>query len=67
MVTEKNNETDVMYTQHGDKRKQGRLISVSGTKALGYFEGDKIVGYTTLDEINQMAYTRKLQNYQLDY
>ena len=36
-------------------------------KALGYFEGDKVVGYTTLDEINKAFYTKDLPEYKLDF
>ena len=56
-----------MYTHHGKKRKQGLPITVHGRKALGYFEGEKVVGYTTLDEINEAFYTKDLPDYQLDF
>ena len=56
-----------MYTLHGKKRNQGRLIRIGGERALGYFEGGKMVGYTTLEEINRMSYTKELPEYKLDY
>ncbi len=56
-----------MYTHHGKKRNQGRPITVGGKKALAYFEGDEVVGYTTLDEINKAFYTKDLPEYMLDF
>ena len=60
-------EEEVMYTKHGKKRNQGRLIKVGERKALGYFEGDEVVGYTTLEEIFGMASSKELTEYQLDF
>lgn len=59
--------TDKLYTTHGQKRNQGKPSKINGTNALAYFEGDKIVGYTTLEEINKAFYTRDLPEYKLDF
>ena len=56
-----------VYTKHGRKEYQGRLVKVRGTRALGYFEGEKIVGYTTLEEITEQSYSQDLVDYQLDF
>lgn len=56
-----------LYTKHGKKMAQGILSEINGEKALAYFEGQKIVGYTTLNEINKELYTRNLPKYELDF
>lgn len=58
---------DRLYTQHGKKMTQGILSEINGEKALAYFEGRRIVGYTTLDEINRELYTRDLPKFNLDF
>lgn len=60
-------ETDKLYTLHGEKRAQGKLSIINGHKALAYFQGQNIVGYTTLDEMNKEFYTRDLPEYNLDF
>ena len=67
MTRHTRNLSETMYTLHGKKRNQGRLIRIGGERALGYFEGGKMVGYTTLEEINRMSYTKELPEYKLDY
>lgn len=56
-----------LYTTHGVKKNQGILIMVNGKTALGYFEGEQIVGYTFIDEINKFSYTKELPEYELDF
>ena len=51
--------TDRLYTAHGKKMSQGILAVINGQKALAFYEGDKIVGYTTQDELNKEFYTRE--------
>ena len=63
----KNIRSDRLYTLHGEKRNQGKPAVINGNRALAYFEGDRIVGYTTLEEINQEFYTRDLPQYTLDF
>ncbi len=58
---------DRLYTQHGKKMAQGILLEINGEKALACFEGRRIVGYTTLDEINRELYTRDLPKFNLDF
>lgn len=60
-------EKDRLYTLHGKKRAQGKLSIINGHKALAYFEGTEIVGYTTLDEMNKEFYTRNLPQYTLNF
>lgn len=54
-----------MYTVHGRKKLQGQWMLVQGTPVLAYTEGpegeEKVVGYTTLNEMLQMAYTPGLR------
>ena len=52
-----------LITHHGKKRNQGYPVSVNGQKALGYMEGEELVGYTLLDEINQEFYSGNLPEY----
>jgi len=56
-----------LYTTHGEKKNQGILIMVNGKTALGYFEGENVVGYTFIDEINKFSYTKELPEYELDF
>ena len=56
-----------MYTHHGEKRSQGIPIIVNGKRALGYFSRGRIVGYTTLEEINEEFFTRELPEYQFNF
>lgn len=65
--TKKNKESNRLYTVHGKKRTQGKLTIINGKKALAYFEGTTIVGYTTLDEMMQEFYTRNLPQYTLNF
>ena len=59
--------TDRLYTAHGKKKAQGKLAEINGKKALATFEGDEIVGYTTLEELNKEFYTRDLPQYNLSF
>ena len=59
-----------MYTQHGLKKAQGILSEINGKKALATFEGDKIVGYSTLEEIqalleDKLSVLESLENIEL--
>lgn len=60
-------ERDRLYTLHGQKRAQGKLSIINGHRALAYYEGENIVGYTTLDEMNKEFYTRELPQYTLNF
>ena len=64
-----NEQTDCnkFYTVHGKKRAQGTLITVKGQRALGYFEKDKIVGYTLLEELNRESFLRDLPEVSVDF
>ena len=42
-----------LYTKHGIRKKQGVLSIINGQRALAYFEKEKLVGYSTLDEIDK--------------
>lgn len=66
-ITNSNKKKDRMYTQHGLKKAQGILLEVNGKKALATFEGDKIVGYSTLEEIQEQFYKRDLPKYDLNF
>lgn len=55
-----------MYTHHGEKRNQGELCKVNGAYALAYMEKDKVVGFTTLDEIMHDAYSNKVREYTIE-
>lgn len=59
-MAEQKNKKNRLYTKHGVKAAQGILCEIDGQKALGTFEGEKIIGYTTLDELNREFYTREL-------
>lgn len=63
----KNTKEDRLYTLHGKKKVQGILSEVNGQKALATFEGEKIIGYTTLDELNKEFYNRDLPKYDLKF
>lgn len=60
-------EKDKLYTLHGKKCAQGKLSIINGHRALAYYEGENIVGYTTLDEMNKEFYTRVLPQYTLNF
>ena len=56
-----------LYTRHGVKMAQGIPSIINGKKALATFKGERIVGYTTLEELNKEFYTRELPEYQLNF
>lgn len=58
---------DRLYTYHGKKLAQGIPSIINGEKALATFQGNEIVGYTTLDEIQKEFYTRELPKYELNF
>jgi hypothetical protein len=66
-VKNKKEKKDRMYTQHGLKKAQGILSVINGKKALATFEGEKIVGYSTLEEIQEQFYKRELPKYDLNF
>lgn len=59
--------SDRLYTLHGEKRNQGKPAIINGQKALAYFEGSEIVGYSTLEEITSVFYTKDLPRYELAF
>ena len=62
------NKNDRLYTAHGKKKPQGIPSVINGQKALATFEGEEIVGYTTLDELTKVFYTREnLPEYNLSF
>ena len=61
------NDAQKMYTRHGKKRPQGIPIKANGKMALGYYEDGEVVGYTTLDEMNQMFYRNNLPEVELEF
>lgn len=67
MEEKKKSNTDRLYTTHGQKIPQGIPSIINGEKALATFKGTKIVGYTTLDELNKEFYTRDLPKYSLNF
>ena len=66
-VKTKNSKKDRLYALHGQKKAQGILSIINGKKALATFEGEKIIGYTTLDELQEQFYTRELPKYDLKF
>ncbi len=56
-----------LYTKHGRKKYQGRIVKVGGERALGYFEGDNLVAYSTLEEIRELSYSQELEDYHPDF
>lgn len=60
-----------MYTKHGIKKNQGKWAVVNDKPALTFTENrngtEKVVGYTTIDEMVAMAYKSGLPEYQLDF
>lgn len=60
-----------MYTKHGAKKNQGKWALVNNRPALTFTEGqdeaEKVVGYTTIDEMMSMAYSKDLPQYELDF
>ena len=67
MEGEKKGRAGRIYTKHGQRKYQGKLVKVHGTRALGYFNGDEIIGYTALEEISEMSYSQELEEYQPDF
>ena len=55
-----------IYTHHGKKRNQGYPIKIHGQFAIGYFEHEQLVGYTTLEEIHQVFFGRAVPDYELN-
>lgn len=51
---------DRLYTKHGKKYPQGIPAIVNGQKALASYSGDEITGYTTLEELMQVFYSKDL-------
>lgn len=54
------NDYSKLYTTHGKKYPQGIPAIINGEKALASYSGDRITGYTTLDELMQVFYSRDL-------
>ena len=52
-----------IFTHHGN---QGYPIRVHGQLAIGYFEHQQLIGYTTLEEIHQVFYGRTVPDYELN-
>ncbi len=67
MREKKKENSNRLYTAHGLKMVQGIPSIINGQKALATFKGEEIVGYTTLDELNQEFYRRKLPEYSLKF
>lgn len=63
----KNSKKDRLYTLHGQRKAQGILSVINGKKALATFEGEKIIGYTTLEEIQELFYTKELPKFDLKF
>lgn len=63
----KTSKRDRLYTLHGKRIPQGILTIINGKKALATFEGENIIGYTTLEELQEQFYTRKLPNIDLNF
>ena len=51
---------DKLYTRHGKKYPQGVPAIVNGQKVLASYEGEEIIGYTTLEELLQVFYSKPL-------
>lgn len=66
-IEKKKSKKDRLYTLHGQKKAQGILSVINGQKALATFDGETIVGYTTLEEIQKEFYTRELPKYNLKF
>lgn len=66
-MEEKKKNSNRLYTAHGRKVAQGIPSIINGKKALATFKGEEIVGYTTLDELNEEFYTRNLPKYNLNF
>lgn len=64
-------ENSRMYTVHGRKKNQGQWAKVNNCPALTFTVNengkDKVVGYTTIDEMMKMAYSSDLPEYKLDF
>ena len=56
-----------LYSFHGQKMAHGIPLIVNGVRVLAAYKGDEIVGYITLEELNQEFYTRKLPEYNLKF
>ena len=63
-MKEKTKQNDRLYTSHGQKNTTGQT---NGKKAQATFKSEKIVGYTTLEELNKEFYTRELPQYSLNF
>ena len=67
MDRNKDKRKERLYTFHGVKKAQGIPSVINGQRALAAFDGDEIVGYTTLDELTKEFYTRELPKYDLNF
>ena len=56
-----------LYTRHGEKIAQGIPSVINGKMALATFRGEKIIGYTTLEEINAEFFKKDLPKYELKF
>ena len=58
-----------MFTHHGVKKNQGKWAFVNNCLALTYTEGkpEKVVGYTTVEEMMTLAQSADLPRYELDF
>jgi len=68
---EKDHHTGRVYTHHGKKKNQGMLAKVNNELALTYTEDDKgiekVVGYTTVTELIEMASAQKLKEFKVNF
>ncbi len=67
MGKNKGNRKGRFYTRHGQKIYLGKLVKVHGERSIGYFDGDEIVAYSTLEEIREMSYSQELEDYNPDF
>ena len=58
-----------MFTHHGKKKNQGKWARINNKPALTFTvgESEEVVGYTTIDEMIQMAYATDLPEIELDF
>lgn len=52
-----------LITHHGERRNQGEICKVNGMLSLGYREKDRLVGFTTFEEMMQEAYSKPIPEY----
>ena len=56
-----------IYATNGKHKIFGMKAIINGKLSLAYFEGDKIVAYTSWEEVNRQMYLDSCQEFKVEF